>query len=173
MWNTKEIFNWIEIHECIWISSFQNFKRFFDNAIFSNQGSSCKETFSCNGVLGFLYFRVNELTKSTLQIHAIVAGANLIETYDFEDNKSTYLMRKWFKSSSSEIIIDYTAFNQSSNYTLEVECRNIELLHNQDALVYFQRKFYNNLTVALILGTSVPKRFKMAITAEMNVIAQK
>ena len=110
---------------------------------------------------------------STLQIHAIVAGANLIETYDFVDNKSTYLMRKWFKSSSSEIIIDYTAFNQSSNYTLEVECRNIELLHNQDALVYFQRKFYNNLTVALILGTSVPKRFKMAITAEMNVIAQK
>ena len=30
-----------------------------------------------------------------------------------------------------------------------------------------------SLTVALILGTSVPKVSKMAITAEMNVIAQK
>ena len=29
------------------------------------------------------------------------------------------------------------------------------------------------LTVALILGTSVPKGSKMTITAEMNVIAQK
>ena len=29
------------------------------------------------------------------------------------------------------------------------------------------------LTVALILGTSVPKGSKLAITAEMNVIAQK
>ena len=29
------------------------------------------------------------------------------------------------------------------------------------------------LSVALILGTSVPKVSKMAITAEMNVIAQK
>jgi len=41
---------------------------------------------------------------------------------------------------TSKIIIDYTAFDKSSNYTLQVECRNIELLHNQDALVYFQRK---------------------------------
>ena len=121
--------------------SFQNFKRSFDNAIFSNEGSSCKETFSCNGVLGYLYFRVNELTESLLQIHAIVAGANLIETYDFGDTNSTYLTKKWYQSTASEIIIDYSASNKSSKYSLEVECRNIELLHNQDALVYFQRKF--------------------------------
>ena len=121
--------------------SFQNFKRSFDNAIFSNEGSSCKETFSCNGVLGYLYFRVNELNESVLQIHAIVAGSNLIETYDFGDKNSTYLTKKWYHSTASEIIIDYSAFNKSSKYTLEVECRNIELLHNQDALVYFQRKF--------------------------------
>lgn len=127
--------------QSLWICSFQNLKRFFDNAIFSNRGSSCKETFSCNGVLGFLYFRVNELTDSLLQIHAIVAGSNLIETYEFGDNNSTLVTKKWYKSTSSEIIIDYTAFNRSSNYSLEVECRNIELLHNQDALVYFQRKF--------------------------------
>ena len=124
-----------------WIFSFQNFKRSFENAVFSNQGSSCKETFSCDGVLGFLYFRVNELTDSLLQIHAIVAGSNLIETYVIGDNNSTFVTKKWYKSTSSEIIIDFTAFNRSSNYSLEVECRNIELLHNQDALVYFQRKF--------------------------------
>ena len=34
-------------------------------------------------------------------------------------------------------------------------------------------KLSDNLTVALILGTSVPKGSKMTITAEMNVIAQK
>ena len=32
---------------------------------------------------------------------------------------------------------------------------------------------FGNLTVALILGTSVPNGSKMAITAEMIVIAQK
>ena len=121
--------------------SIQNFKRSFDNAILSNHGSSCKETFSCNGVFGYLYFRVNELTESLLQIHAIVAGSNLKETYDFGDQNSIYLTKKWYQSTASEIIIDYSAFNKSSKYTLEVECRNIELLHNQDALIYFQRKF--------------------------------
>ena len=125
----------------IYLISFQNFKRSFDNAMFSNEGSSCKETFSCNGVLGYLYFRVDDLSESLLQIHAIVAGSNLIETYDFGDTNSTYLTKKWYQSTASEIIIDYSAFNKSSKYILEVECRNIELLHNQDALVYFQRKF--------------------------------
>ena len=81
-------------------------KRSFDNAIFSNEGSPCKETFSCNDVLGYLYFRLKELTDSKLRIHAIVAGTNLKETYDFGD--STYLTKKWYQSTASEIIIDYS-----------------------------------------------------------------
>ena len=85
------------------------------------------------------------MNESLLQIHAIVAGANVIETYEFGSGTS-FKSKEWYQSRASEVIIDYTAFDQSSNYTLEVECRNIELLHNQDALVYFQRKSYNNFT---------------------------
>ena len=167
-----------------------NFKSFYDNSIYSNEGNSCRESFSCDGHFGILYFRVGKLTKSLLQIHPIVADANVIgrdahfytcsiirtswwrshfygprlfqryvdtcpsisgrnvlvlpssiqDTYEFSNVDSTYQVERWYQSVSSKIIIDFTAFDKSSNYTLQVECRNIELLHNQDALVYFQRK---------------------------------
>ena len=80
------------------------------------------------------------MNESLLQIHAIIAGANVIETYEFGNGRTSYNSKEWYQSRASQVIIDYTAFDQLSNYTLEVECRNIELLHNQDALVYFQRK---------------------------------
>ena len=115
-------------------------KRSYQNAVFSNKGASCKETFSCNGVMGILYYRVDEVHRSLLNIHAIVGGSNLKETYDFGTINSTYQLGQWYQSTSSQVIIDYNAFDEFSNYTLNVECRNIELLHNQDALVYFQRK---------------------------------
>ena len=71
----------------------------------------------------------------------ILVRASLIkDTYEFGNTNSTYQVETWYQSMSSEIIIDYTAFDKLSNYTLQVECRNIELLHNQDALVFFQRK---------------------------------
>ena len=54
-------------------------KRLYDNSIYSNEGSSCKESFSCDDRFGILYFRVGQLTKSLLQIHAIVADANVID----------------------------------------------------------------------------------------------
>ena len=104
----SKIFSSIFFHFFFIFFSFQNLERSFDNAIFSNGGSSCKETFSCNGVLGYLYFRMKELTDSKLQIHAIVAGANLKETYDFGDKNSIYLTKKWYQSTASEIIIDYS-----------------------------------------------------------------
>ena len=107
--------------------------------MFSNHGASCKEIFSCVGVFGYLHFRVNELTESVLQIHSIVAGMSLKDTYTFGEQNSTYHTGKWYQSTASEIIINYSALNELSNYTLEIECRNVELLHNQDALVYFQR----------------------------------
>ena len=97
--------------------------------------------------MGILFYRVDELHRSLLKIHAIVGGTNLRETYEFGTSRSsnntvsTNQLGHWYQSSSSQIIIDYTAFSEFSNYTLNVECRNIELLHNQDALVYFQRKF--------------------------------
>ena len=90
--------------------------------------------------MGILYYRVDEVHRSLLNIHAIVGGSNLKETYDFGTINSTYQLGQWYQSTSSQVIIDYNAFDEFSNYTLNVECRNIELLHNQDALVYFQRK---------------------------------
>ena len=54
-------------------------KRLYDNSIYSNEGSSCKESFSCDDHFGILYFRVGQLTKSLLQINAIVADANVID----------------------------------------------------------------------------------------------
>ena len=145
---------------------------FYDNSIYSNEGNSCRESFSCDGHFGILYFRVDQLTKSLLQIHSIVADANVMgkdfqtflpvsssievhdgvylrclvwaslikDTYEFGITNSTYQVETWYQSMSSKIIIDYTAFDKLSNYTLQVECRNIELLHNQDAIVYFQRE---------------------------------
>ena len=156
-------------------------KRSYENAVFSNQGASCKEKFTCDGVLSILFFRVGQVNRSQLKIHTIVAGANLIETYEFRSKdyflikeaglggaaNNTYQFGQWYQSKASEVIIDfrwgvrtdyywtqfecsnlhgsirhllYSAIDILSNYTLEVECRNIELLHNQDALVYFQRK---------------------------------
>ena len=93
--------------------------------------------------MGILFYQVDGVHRSVLKIHAIVAGANIKETYEFGTSNNTYQFGKWYQSASSEIIIDYSAFGEFSNYTLNVECRNIELLHNQDALVYFQRKSYN------------------------------
>ena len=54
-------------------------KSFYDNSIYSNEGNSCRESFSCDGHFGILYFRVGQLTKSLLQIHSIVADANVID----------------------------------------------------------------------------------------------
>ena len=90
--------------------------------------------------MGILYYRVDEVHRSLLRIHAIVGGTNLKETYEFGTSNNKYQLGKWYQSASSQIIIDYSAIYEFSNYTLNVECRNIELLHNQDALVYFQRK---------------------------------
>ena len=91
-------------------------------------------------MLGYLFYRVDEIYRSLLKIHAIVAGSNIKETYKLGTTNSTYQIGRWYQSMSSQIIIDYSAFDEFSNYTLNVECRNIELLHNQDALVYFQRE---------------------------------
>ena len=93
--------------------------------------------------MGILYYRVDELYRSLLKIHDIVAGTNIKETYEFGTSNNTYQFGQWYQSTSSQIIVDYSAVDELSNYTLNVECRNIELLHNQDALVYFQRKSYN------------------------------
>ena len=90
--------------------------------------------------MGYLFYRVDEVHRSLLKIHAIVAGSNIKETYELGTTNSTYQIGRWYQSMSSQIIIDYSAFDEFSNYTLNVECRNIELLHNQDALVYFQRE---------------------------------
>lgn len=94
--------------------------------------------------MGILYYRVDEVHRSLLKIHAIVAGSNIKETYEFGTPNNTYKFGQWYQSTSAQIIIDYSALDESSNYKLNVECRNIELLHNQDALVYFQRKSYNS-----------------------------
>ena len=72
--------------------------------------------------------------------NVLVRASSFQDTYEFSTANSTYQVETWYQSISSKIIIDYTAFDKLSNYTLQVECRNIELLHNQDALVYFQRK---------------------------------
>ena len=127
-----------------WIQLFQNLKRSYDNAIFSNEKESCKEKFTCDGVLGFLFFQVQEVENSLLQIHSVVNGAKIFNTYDFGDENRLYQTKQWYQSMASEIIIDFIAEDKSSNFTLDVECRNIELLHNQDALVYFQRKSKNS-----------------------------
>ena len=127
-----------------WIQLFQNFKRSYDNAIFSSKKESCKEKFTCDGVLGFLFFQVQEVENSLLQIHSVVNGAKIFNTYNFGDKNRLYQTKQWYQSMASEIIIDFRAEDESSNFTLNVECRNIELLHNQDALVYFQRKSKNS-----------------------------
>ena len=72
--------------------------------------------------------------------NVLVRASSIQDTYEFSSANSTYQVETWYQSISSKIIIDYTAFDKLSNYTLQVECRNIELLHNQDALVYFQRE---------------------------------
>ena len=82
-------------------------KRSYENAIFSNQGESCKEKFTCEGVLAILYFRVRQVNRSQLKIHAIVAGSNLIETYEFSSTNNTYQFGQWHQSKASEIIIDF------------------------------------------------------------------
>ena len=73
----------------------------------------------------------------------LVQASLIQDTYEFSNENSTYQVETWYQSMTSKIIIDYTAFDELSNYSLEVECRNIELLHNQDALVYFQRESLN------------------------------
>ena len=96
-------------------------KRSYDNAIFSNQGESCKEKYTCEGILAILYFRVRQVNRSQLKIHAIVAGSNLMETYEFISKdyflfkeassggatNNTYQFGQWYQSKASEIIIDF------------------------------------------------------------------
>ena len=103
--------------------------------------------------MGFLFFQVQEVKYSLLQIHSIVNGANIANTYDFGDENRLHETKQWYQSMASEIIIDFKAENQSSTFILNVECRNIELLHNQDALVYFQRKSKISQFLARLLNS--------------------
>ena len=84
------------------------------------------------------------MKNSLLQIHSIVNGVNIAKTYEFGDKNRLHETQQWYQSMASEIIIDFKGENKASIFTLNVECRNIELLHNQDALVYFQRKSKNS-----------------------------
>ena len=109
----------------------------FNNAVIFNNASTCKQFFTCNGYFPILYWRLKDLRQSILKIHSIFAGATIETNHQF--TSENFKVENWHQSKSPDILIDFISTNSSSSFSLEVECRNIEVLNDFNALVLFQR----------------------------------
>ena len=105
-------------------------------AVISNSQFTCKQKYVCNGYFPILYWRLKELKESVLRIHSIVAGAKIETSHQFNGDS---FESKWHQSKSPEILVDFLPSFSSASFSLEVECRNIEILHDYNALILFQR----------------------------------